>query len=215
MAEDTFFLRKIRWESLAYYRDLPASASSRDRQHHQHHHHQHQREAEEVQALLAYGPVQASLNLVQCWWLFVHRSELREILRTGRAAVRSDEDSSDPLAALREYWQRYCIPIVENVLYFNRSRDEWHTPLDRLDEDDVATEAAEATGAAVAVAEREDAQGATKRRRLDNVTTALGGGVGAGNGGSNVDGDADDDAVGDADGDADGDEPTDAKRARR
>eukprot|EP01033_Poteriospumella_lacustris_P012920 gene12920-9241_t len=192
MTEDTFFLRKIRWESLAYYRDLPASASSRDR-HHQQHHQQHQREAEEVQALLAYGPVQASLNLVQRWWLFVHRSELREILRTGRAAVRSDEDS-DPLAALREYWQRYCIPVVENVLYFNRSRDEWHTPLDRVDEDD----------------------GATKRRRLDNViTTALGGGVGAGNGGSNVDGNADDDAVGDADGDADGDEPTDAKRARR
>lgn len=218
MTEDTFFLRKIRWESLTYYRDLPASTSStNDRQHQPQPQPKELREAQEIQALFAYGPVQASLNLVQRWWLFVHRSELREILRTGRASIiHRDENVSDPTTALREYWQRYCIPIVENVLYFNRSRDEWHTPLDRLDE----LKQDEAAETAAAAEEREKARG--KRPRLDMAVSTEGGdnGGSGGNGNGSDSGEenggrtADDGDVAEDDAD-DGDEPTDAKRARR
>lgn len=216
MSEETFFLRKIRWEGLTYYRDLPASSSS-------HYDHQSQastngdtasqREAQEIQALLAYGPVQASVNLVQRWWLFVHRFELPQIIQTGRSVITNADPAAhedvNVYAAVQAYWQRYCVPIIENVLYFNRSRDVWHEPIDRSNENAGGTTDTQDAN----VADGTDGAKGKRSRVEDAASDTMTGqkekeeeGVGAGN--SDVGGDTKSNVD-------EGDAPTDAKRARR
>lgn len=128
MEEDAFFLRKIRLEHITYYRDLPFPSVTRgpgeDKEYIR---------KEEIARLLVHGPVQQSLDLVQRWWLFVHRRQWLSICTQGHAILATRQSAQTAewsgFDAVRAYWEEYCMPIIVNVLYYNRGFDIHHTPL--------------------------------------------------------------------------------------
>lgn len=143
--EHTFFTRKICWKEVAYYKTLPSSSStSHDSKYSSlsPEEAKRQRHEDEIQDLFAHGPVHLMLDWVQRWWLFTHRAELQEIIAHGQlhhqelshsAAVVENESVSNlqkprlsDEEAITLYWRSFCVPIIENVLYYNRKHDDHH-----------------------------------------------------------------------------------------
>lgn len=164
MDEGCIFFRKIIWSDLSYYRKLPTKLTTIPADLSQRNQHQGRNdndESNEIQDLLSHGPVAQMLDLVQKWWLLVHRQEHALIIQHGRllpaAKIRiSDQNTSandgcsnsnsmsrttstaesanmvacTETEALLHYWEEYCMPIVVNVLYYNRSYDRYHSSLE-------------------------------------------------------------------------------------
>lgn len=127
--EHTLFFRKIKWENISYFRDLPfpSNISKHDSQKEK-----DKKQEEEIAALLAHAPVAQQLDLVQRWWLWVHRDELKQLQVSFEPTCeeRQNEDihtnASVSISAVKRYWEEICIPIVANVLYYNRPIDRRH-----------------------------------------------------------------------------------------